>query len=374
MTARATHAKAIIDRLHTAAAELKSPVTFMEVCGTHTVSAFRSGLHSLTPPNVKLLSGPGCPVCVTSQGDIDLMLSVAALPRVTLCTYGDMLRVPGAGGTLEQARGRGAQVRIVYSTMDAVKLAAQEPQRQVVMAAIGFETTTPPTAIAILEARRQGLKNFSVVVSHKQVMPAIRALLDGGKVNLNGFMCPGHVSVVIGSEAYRPVPEKYGLSCVICGFEDIQIAEGLARLVELVRDGPPELVNLYPQAVTPQGNKAAQAVIAQVFEPADVVWRGVGCIPQSGLKLRAEFESFDAQKRFSLSAPDSPEPAGCRCGEVITGLCTPADCKLFGTQCTPIHPIGPCMVSSEGTCQAWFKYNRVQSSKFRVQRKREVVA
>lgn len=371
MTRRTADISASLDRLRTAAEALGRPVAFMEVCGTHTVSAFRCGLHSLMPANVKLLSGPGCPVCVTAQGDIDLLIELGGRPDVTLCTYGDMLRVTGATGSLEQARGRGAQVRVIYSTLDAVKLAAAEPARQVVLAAVGFETTTPATAAAILEAHKLGLDNFTVLARHKLVIPAMLALLESRQINIQGFLCPGHVSVIIGAEAYRPVL-KYGLPCVIAGFEPEQMALAMARLVELTRDGETKLENLYAPAVTPEGNRIAQRMTEQVFEPADVRWRGLGTIPQSGLAIRAEFERFDAMRRYDLSASESPEPAGCRCGEVITGRCTPAECGLFANVCTPTNPVGPCMVSSEGTCHAWFKYNGQRPSEQATERRRGV--
>jgi hydrogenase expression/formation protein HypD len=346
-----------LDRLNRAARALSRPVAFMEVCGTHTVNAFRCGLHGLMPENVTLLSGPGCPVCVTAQGDIDMLIELALRGEITLCTYGDMMRVTGASGTLEQARTRGADVRVVYSSMDAVKLAAARPDRQVVFAAVGFETTSPGTAAAVLDAQRLALDNFTVLASHKLVVPAMRALLDGGLVKVHGFLCPGHVSVIIGSEAFRPVV-AYGLPCVIAGFDARQIAEALARLAELVRDGQANLENLYSEAVSAEGNRVALEMIARVFQPADVRWRGLGVIAASGLVLRREYDRFNAQVRCQLRAPDSPEPAGCRCGEVITGRCRPSDCPLFARDCTPTHPIGPCMVSSEGPCQAWFKYRR----------------
>lgn len=358
MRHREMHIQEALDRLRTAAARLDRRVTFMEVCGTHTMSAFRSGLHSLMPEDVTLLSGPGCPVCVTAQGDIDLLIELASQPNVTLCTYGDMMRVPGQDGSLEKARSRGADVRVVYSAMDAVKLAAASPSRQVVFAAVGFETTAPASAAAVLKACDQGLDNFSVLASHKRVIPAMTGLLEGGKVNLDGFLCPGHVSVIIGWAAYRPIVQRYGQPCVITGFEDLNMAAGLARLTQMVQEGRCDLVNQYPEAVSERGNQTAQAILAQVFEPAAVRWRGLGVIPDSGLTVRAKYSRFDAQRRFALTTPDDHEPRGCICGQVITGVSTPHDCKLFGTTCTPINPIGPCMVSSEGTCQAWFKYRR----------------
>ncbi len=345
-----------IGRLVAAAGGLSRGVAFMEVCGTHTVNAFRSGLHSLTPGNVRLLSGPGCPVCVTAQGEIDRMISLAGRGGVTVCTYGDLLRVPGSGGTLEEARSRGADVRIIYSTLDAVAAARKAPEREVVLAAVGFETTTPATAVAIRTAAGEGLDNFSVLASHKLVIPAMHALLRGGKVAIDGFLCPGHVAIMLGADAFGPIVAEYGLPCVIAGFEDVQIAAGLARLTELAATGVAALENQYPQAVTAKGNEVARRMVAEVFEPADVVWRGLGMLAGSGLAIREEYGAWDAAKRFELGESHNREPAGCRCGEVITGRCVPSDCGLFGESCTPTHPVGPCMVSAEGTCGAWFRY------------------
>jgi len=350
-------------RLHAAAGRVRGDIALMEVCGTHTVSAFKHGIHAMLPQNVRLLSGPGCPVCVTSQGDIDLLISAAGLPDVTLCTYGDMLKVPGSHDSLQNARARGAEVRIIYSTLDAVNLAAEKPQKQVVLAAVGFETTTPATALAILEAKKRGLKNFSVLASHKVLLPAMRALLGGGKLKIAGLICPGHASIILGSEAFRPLVEQYRLPCVVAGFEAAQMLAGIARLVEMVADGKPELDNVYPQVVKPEGNRRAQAIIGEVFEPAPATWRALGTVPGSGLAIRNEYAAFDAARRFSLAADESPEPAGCRCGEVITAQCTPRDCKLFGKRCTPLSPVGPCMVSSEGSCAAWFKYGGGEKQK-----------
>ena len=344
--------------LHSASAAIGRTVTFMEVCGTHTMSAFRCGLHSLMPPRVKLLSGPGCPVCVTAQGDIDQLVELVVEHDVTLCTYGDMLRVPGRRGSLEQARSNGANIRVVYSSLDAVKLAHESPQREVVFAAVGFETTAPATAVAIRQAEQSGLSNFSVLASHKCVVPAMLGLLNSGNVKLDGFLCPGHVSVVIGWECYRPIAEQYRLPCVIAGFEEKLMASGLARLAEQVRDGRAELINQYPEAVTRRGNVVAQRLLDEVFESGNMRWRGLGTIPNSGLVLRERYRDFDAARRFGLREPFDHEIKGCICGQVITGQATPHDCKLFGEPCNPIHPLGPCMVSSEGTCQAWFKYHR----------------
>lgn len=362
MNARSAGIHRDLDKLRRAARQLSRPVTFMEVCGTHTMSAFRTGLHSLMPEGVTLLSGPGCPVCVTAQGDIDLMITLASERDVTLCTYGDMLRVPGRQGNLERARGRGADVRVVYSSLQAVRIAASEPRRSVVFAAVGFETTAPATAAAVLEAKGRGLENFTVLASHKRVVPAMTALLESDDFRLAGFLCPGHVSVVIGSEAYRPIVDRFAMPCVIAGFEDAQMASGIARLAEQVRDGRAELVNDYPEVVAPHGNPIALALLSEVFRPTRVRWRGLGEIPGSGLGVRPCFAEFDAARRFELVPAEDREPAGCLCAQVITGRVSPHDCELFGTACTPVTPVGPCMVSSEGTCQAWFRYKRARAA------------
>ena len=363
MTDARRRVETALARLTDAADRAGRPLTFMEVCGTHTVSAFRSGLHSLMPGGVRLLSGPGCPVCVTAQSDIDRLIDLGGRRDVTVCTYGDMMRVPGRRGSLAEARSAGADVRVVYSSLDAVKLAAAEPARQVVFAAVGFETTAPATAAAVLEAGRRELDNFTALTSHKLVVPAMLALLEAGEIRIDGFLCPGHVSVIIGAEAYRPIVEGYSLPCVVAGFEPAQMAEALAALAEQAAAGRAELDNAYPQVVRAHGNPEAMRIIEQVFEPSDVRWRGLGEIPGSGLELREAFAGFDAARRFGLAMPEDREPSGCLCGAVISGTATPPDCALFGRACTPLHPIGPCMVSSEGTCQAWHKYRRGKPSR-----------
>jgi hydrogenase expression/formation protein HypD len=295
---------------------------------------------------------------VTSQGDIDQLIELGRRKGTSLCTYGDMLRVTGQRGSLELARSEGADVHVIYSAMDAVKFAAAHRLRQVVFAAVGFETTAPATAAAIVEAARLALTNFTVLASHKLIVPAMRALLDAGLANIDGFLCPGHVGVIVGSDAFRCIVQDYSLPCVVAGFEDCQIAAGMARLCELTAADQVALENIYPQAVTPGGNRMAMKMLHEVFEPVDVVWRALGTLSQSGLKIRSRYSLFDARIRFDLKPHEAPEPKGCRCGDVITGRCAPADCLLFGKACTPVYPVGPCMVSSEGTCQAWFKYRR----------------
>ncbi len=352
-------AEKLLERLRVAAQAVKEDIAFMEVCGTHTTSAFRCGLPTVMPPNVRLISGPGCPVCVTSQGDIDRLIDLGSRQDVILCTYGDMLRVPGRRGNLETARTRGRRIEVVYSSMDALKRAIDEPDQQVVFAAVGFETTAPATAAAVCEAQRRNVQNFSVLASHKRIIPAMRALLTDEEIpSIHGFLCPGHVSVIIGSEIYRPIVDEFNVSCVIGGFEPTQLISSLLCLTELVLNRQTALVNQYREAVRPEGNPRALALLAEVFEPGDARWRGMGIIPESGLVLRDKYRHFDAVQRFELSEPDEHEPPGCICGKVISGAALPVQCKLFGRACTPVSPIGPCMVSSEGTCSAWFKYGR----------------
>jgi hydrogenase expression/formation protein HypD len=331
----------------------------MEVCGTHTMSAFRSGLHSLLPENVTLLSGPGCPVCVTAQSDIDLLIEFTRIPNVILCTYGDMLRVPSRTGSLERARAVGADVRVIYTTLDAVTIAQANPERQIVLAAVGFETTAPATAAAVMQASSLGLNNFSVFTSHKRVIPAMAALLASGEVKVDGFLCPGHVSAITGTEIYRWIPEKYRLPCVVSGFEEYHMASAITLLVEMIRDGRADLINEYPEAVNTAGNPHALALLSEVFEPGPVRWRALGELPESGLVLRQHLRHFDAAARFDLKPRPDAEIPGCICAKVIVGAATPHACNLFTSACTPINPIGPCMVSSEGTCQAYFKYARI---------------
>ena len=346
------------DELVMLADELRRRVNLMEVCGTHTVNACRSGVHTLMPDTVNLVSGPGCPVCVTAQRYIDALVALGRQPSIILGTYGDMLRVAGEGGSLELARSEGADVRVVTSTLEALGIARRHPDRQVVFAAVGFETTAPATAAAVLAAQSEGLKNFTVLPCHKLVIPAMTALLEDPSINIDGFLCPGHVSVIIGAGVYEPLVEKYGKPCVVVGFEADQIMEGVVRLTRQVARNEAKLENLYAEAVTSEGNRVAQDLLDRVFVPGDSAWRALGVIEASGLDLRPEFAEFDAFRRFDITLGSDHEPPGCRCGEVITGRCKPVDCTLFGRVCTPIYPVGPCMVSSEGSCQAYFKYRR----------------
>ena len=330
----------------------------MEICGTHTVALFRSGVKSLMPPQLRLISGPGCPVCVTSQAYLDAACEIAARDDVTVCTYGDMVRVPGRQGSLETLRAQGAQVKVVYSARDALEMARRQPSRTVVFLAVGFETTAPPTAAAVMEADRTGVDNFLILAGHKLVIPALEALLSGGEVPIDGFLCPGHVSIVIGAGAYRGIAEKYHKPCVVAGFEPVTMARGIRDLVQQIAAGQAEVGNAYEVAVSEDGNAVARQWMDEVFEPATTLWRAMGAIPASGLDLREKYARFDAMSHFGLTPGEDYEPPGCRCGEVIQGKADPVDCPLFATGCTPRSPVGPCMVSSEGACAAWYKYSR----------------
>ncbi len=356
-----------IDRLrgelHELCAAAAREVRLMEVCGTHTVSIFRSGLRSMLPANLRLISGPGCPVCVTAQRHIDAAIELAGRPSVILATYGDMMRVPGRNGSLEQQRARGAAVRVVYAVTEALKLARANPDREVVFIGVGFETTAPAAAAAIRAAHAHGVDNFSVLSAHKLVVPAMLALLVGSDVVLDGFLCPGHVSVVIGSEAYRPVVDRHRVGCVIAGFEPPQMLAGLVHLLRQVVSGEPKLENVYAAAVRPDGNRHALALLGEVFRAADAPWRAIGDIPASGLEIRPKYARHDAIARFGLELGRDDDAPGCRCGEVIQGKAQPQECALFGEACTPRTPVGPCMVSSEGTCAAWFKYGLIGTSR-----------
>ncbi len=354
----ATQINPIIEEIEALCRDL-GMVQLMEICGTHTVSLFKTGIKSLLPENLRLVSGPGCPVCVTSQGYIDAACALAGRNDVTICTYGDMIRVPGSGGSLEDLRARqGADIMIVYSAREVVSSARKHPDRKFVFLAVGFETTTPATAAAVKEADALGVENVFFLCGHKLVMPAMNALLAEGEVPIDGFLCPGHVSIIIGEQAYKPVAGDYGKPCVVAGFEPMQLANGILFLLRQLAQGRSEVENVYGVAVKGAGNKVALQLIDEVFEPAGAVWRAMGVIPGSGLDLRGSYKKYDALAHFGIELGPDVEPPGCLCGLVIQGKATPADCKLFDTGCTPVKPIGPCMVSSEGTCAAWYKYNR----------------
>lgn len=330
---------------------------FMEVCGTHTVSIFQSGLRSLLPASVSHLSGPGCPVCVTHDAEVAAFLALAEKDNVIIATFGDLLRVPGPDGrNLKLAQAQGARIEIVYSPLDALQLAATNPQDTVVFLGIGFETTAPTVAATLLTSERRRLDNFCVLSLHKLVPPALQVLLDDSECKVGAFLLPGHVSTVLGLEPYAFLAERYRVPGVVGGFEPADILLALCLMAEQIRDDAPAVVNAYPRAVGDRGNPRARALLKQFFEPADALWRGIGSIPQSGLKLRPEYAHRDAMARLDLHLPEVPPLPGCRCGDVLKGRISPPQCPLFGKKCVPAHPVGPCMVSTEGSCAAYFKY------------------
>ena len=337
------------------------PVKLMEVCGTHTMAIAKAGIKSLLPPQVELLSGPGCPVCVTPAEVIDQILALSMEPGIIITSYGDMLRVPGSrpGDSLLRRRALGARVEIVYSPMDAIEIAKANPAREVVFLGVGFETTAPGTAAAVLTAQERGVKNFTVWSMLKLVEPALRALMGMEGFDVQGFLCPGHVGTIIGERGFGFLPEAYHMPAVISGFEPEDILLSVYLLLKQIREGRPRVQNEYTRAVSKNGNELAQKMLARAFAPRTDLWRGLGRIEQSGLGLREELRDHDAQARFGLETLPAPKPTACRCGQVITGRLGPTGCPLFGTRCTPEDPVGPCMVSSEGACAAAYKYQMV---------------
>ena len=332
------------------------PVRLMEICGTHTMAIFRHGIRSLLPETIELVSGPGCPVCVTAMEEIDRAVKLAQTQGVIVTTFGDMIRVPGSTSSLQMAQAEGAMVKMVYSTFDALKIASQNRDREVVFLGVGFETTAPTVAAAIQTAQRGGTDNFTVLSAHKLLPPAMDALLSSENVMVDGFICPGHVTTIIGTSSYEKVVAQYHTPCVVTGFEPVDILQGILMLVEQIEAGESRVEIQYVRGVSPEGNPGALALMEKVFEPCDARWRGLGNIPESGLAIRSSFAVHDAQNRFDLTVPEAKEPVGCLCATVLRGAATPPECKLFRNVCTPGTPVGPCMVSSEGTCAAYFKY------------------
>ncbi|MBQ4566758.1 MAG: hydrogenase formation protein HypD [Desulfovibrio sp.] len=331
---------------------------FMEVCGTHTVAIFQSGLRSLLPASVSHLSGPGCPVCVTHDAEVAAFLELAEKEHVIIATFGDLLRVPGPDGrNLKHALAHGARVEVVYSPLDAIRLAADNPRETVVFLGIGFETTAPTVAATLLTAEQRKLDNFCVLSLHKLVPPALRALLDDSQSQVEAFLLPGHVSTILGLEPYGFLASEYHVPGVVGGFEPADILLALCLMAEQLRDDAPAVVNAYPRAVGDSGNPRARALLEQFFEPGDALWRGIGTIPQSGLKLRQAYAHRDAMLRLDLHLPEVRPLPGCRCGDVLKGRITPPQCPLFGKKCIPANPVGPCMVSTEGSCAAYYKYS-----------------
>lgn len=329
----------------------------MEVCGTHTVAISRFGLRSALPQNLTLLSGPGCPVCVTANSDIDIAIALSKRKDTIFTTFGDMMKVPGSYTTLAKEKAAGADIRVCYSTLDALKVAAENPDKTIIFFGVGFETTTPTVAMSLIEAKRRNVQNYFVFSAHKVVPPAMKALLDLGEVRLDGFICPGHVSTIIGTRPYEFVARDYKIPCVITGFEPIDILQSILMLVEQAEAGVARVDNQYSRVVRTEGNPIALQAIDEVFEAGDSNWRGIGVIPGSGLKLRAKYEDFDAARFLaSVEIPPTKEPVGCQCGEILRGIKFPHECRLFAKACTPEDPVGPCMVSSEGACAAYYRY------------------
>ena len=348
-------AKGLVESIRSFAPEGRE-VTLMEVCGTHTVSIARNGIRSLMPDNVKLSSGPGCPVCVTSNHDIDKVIALARVPGVIITTFGDMTRVPGSTSSLLAEQANGADVRIVYSPLDALRIAQESPDAQVVFVGVGFETTTPLVAMAIKRAKAMGLENFSVFAAHKNMPGALDVIVSDPSLKVDALILPGHVSTIIGAEPYRFLAQKYGIPGVITGFEPVDILQGVAMIMRQLHEGRADIEIAYARGVMPQGNPVALAAIDEVFETCTATWRGLGPIPGSGYRIRPEFAQFDAVARFQPQVEPTIEPKGCRCGDVLRGIMAPSDCPLFRRVCTPENPVGPCMVSSEGSCAAYYRY------------------
>jgi hydrogenase expression/formation protein HypD len=338
----------------------------MEICGGHTHTIYKYGLASLLPENVELVHGPGCPVCVIPMGRVEDAIAIAREPRVIMTCFGDLLRVPGSHGSLLDAKAAGADVRIVYSPLDALRIAREHPDREVVFFAIGFETTAPSTALTLLRARAEGARNFSCFCNHVTIGPPLRALLDSPEVSLDGFIGPGHVATVVGSAPFEFIPAEHGKAVVIAGFEPIDVLQSVLMLLEQLRSGRCEVEIQYVRAVTPAGNARALAALDTVFAlRPQFEWRGLGSIPDSALRLADEFAQFDAELRFAVPGIRVEDPKACQCGEVLRGSIKPWECKVFGTACTPERPIGTCMVSSEGACAAYYNYGRLAAPRRR---------
>ncbi|MFQ6057304.1 MAG: hydrogenase formation protein HypD [Anaerolineae bacterium] len=349
-------AKGLIEHIHRRSTR---PIRLMEFCGGHTVAILRYGIRQVMPPTVEMLSGPGCPVCVTDNADLDKAIALAREPGVIIATFGDMFKVPASRSSLQKVKAEGADVRMVYSPLDALHLARDNPDKAVVFLGVGFETTAPGIAASILQAEQEGIENYYLLSMHKLTPPATKAILDAGEVRLNGIIGPGHVTTVIGARAWEFLPQDYGIPCVIAGFQPLDILQGVAMLVDQLEEGRAEVGIAYRRSVRPEGNQWAMEQMYRVFEICEAPWRGLGVVPQSGLKLRPKYARFDAEQAFDIDPGPTREPKGCRCGEVLRGVAEPLDCPLFGKGCVPERPMGPCMVSAEGACAAYYHYGGV---------------
>jgi hydrogenase expression/formation protein HypD len=330
-------------------------IVLMEVCGGHTMAIHRFGLTTLLPPTIHLISGPGCPVCVSSQHFIDMALAYSRIPGIIITTYGDLIRVPGSNTSLEKERAAGSDIRIVYSVLESLEIAKKNKDRKIVFLGIGFETTAPATAAAIVQARKEKITNFYVLSAHKIMPPVMKALVEEG-VRIDGFIAPGHVSAITGTGIYESLASDYKLGVVVAGFEPADLMQAVLMLAVQLESGTPKVEVQYQRVVHKEGNIIAQQLLSDVFVHGDDIWRGLGMIPKSGLKINEDFSSFDAEKHFSVSIPESTEPKGCICGKILRGLKTPVDCSLFAKRCTPSDPVGACMVSGEGSCATYYKY------------------
>ncbi|GAC1534482.1 MAG: hydrogenase formation protein HypD [Acidimicrobiales bacterium] len=351
-------ARGLLARINELAGE--EPRKFMEVCGGHTHTIYRHGIEHVLPANVELVHGPGCPVCVIPMGRVDDAIAVATKPGVIFTSFGDMMRVPGSNGSLLEAKARGADVRFVYSPLDALKVAIDNPDRPVVFFAVGFETTAPSTAITLMRAKAQMVHNFTVFSNHVTIVPPIKAILESPDLRLDGFLGPGHVSTVVGARPFEFIPADYGKPIVISGFEPLDILQAIVMLLTQISEGRCEVENQYTRVVKDEGNPRALQAIAEVFElRPHFEWRGLGFIAQSGLRIRQEFADFDAELHYEVPGIRVADPKACQCGEVLKGVIKPWECKVFGTACTPETPIGTCMVSSEGACAAYYNFGRL---------------
>ncbi len=349
-------ARGQLNAIRRTVADYPGSMTLMEVCGTHTMAICQHGIRGLLPDRIRLISGPGCPVCVTPVGYVDHAVALARRPDTMIATCGDMVRVPGSSSSLSREQAGGATIKVVYSPLDAVALAEKHPDQAVVFLGVGFETTTPTIAGAVVTAHRKQLTNFFVLCAHKTIPIPMAVLAADPDLQVDGYLCPAHVSAIIGADAYRPLTEQHRVPCVITGFEPLDILQGVLMLVRQIVAGEARVETQYRRVVKPEGNPKAQALLAEVFEPCDANWRGIGMIPGSGLRLRPEFAAFDAATQLPVTVEPPCEHAGCRCGEILKGKLRSNDCPLFRTVCTPEEPVGACMVSSEGTCAAEYKY------------------
>jgi len=345
--------KKLLERIHR---QSTRPVKLMEFCGGHTVAIFKHGIRQLLPTTIEMLSGPGCPVCVTATADLDKAIAMARLPDVIVTSFGDMLRVPGSYSSLQKAKAEGGDIRIVYSTQDALAIARDNTNKSVIFIGIGFETTAPTIAASILQAEQENINNYYVLSLHKLCPPIMKALLDREEINLDGIIAPGHVSSIIGAYPYQFIPGDYNIACAISGFEPLDILLCIDMLVNQIESGDYKVEIAYRRGVKPEGNKQAVQLMETVFEVGDANWRGIGAVPASGLKIRSRYEQFDAESKFDVDPGPAHEPKGCICGSILRGVSTPLECKLFRNSCTPEHPVGPCMVSDEGSCATYYHY------------------